>query len=53
MKKSMRQILNGLEAVKRQVSEEVLQMKSDPMGGFMKGILRKLTPAVCCRGSGG
>jgi len=44
VKKSMRQILNGLEAVKRQVSEEGLQMKSDPMGRFHKGDIQEARP---------
>lgn len=41
------------EAVKWQVSEEMLQMKSDPMGGFIEGIFRKLFLAVYFRGHDG
>lgn len=41
------------EAVKWQVSEEMLQMKSDPMGVFIEGIFRKLFLAVYFRGHDG
>jgi len=41
------------EAVKWQVSEEKLQMKSDPLGVFIQGILRKLFLTVYFRGHDG